>query len=172
MVGGTLHVGQHTDIEQDEGRQDMRNFISDNPWVAWVALGVVLAVTELVSLDLVLLMFALGALAAAIAAALGAPLWAAILILGVVSLGLLFFVRPPIVARLHSGPTLATGHHGLVGRTAVVTETVAERGGRIHLAGELWSARTSSKAENYDPGTEVVVTAIDGATAIVTTKES
>ncbi|WP_290514290.1 NfeD family protein [Aeromicrobium sp.] len=146
--------------------------MSDHMWVTWVGLGVVLAVTEMVSLDLVLLMFALGALAAAVASVLGAPLWVSVLVLGVVSVGLLYFVRPPMVARLHSGPTLTSGHNVLIGRVGVVVEPVAEFGGRIQLAGELWSARTMSKTEHFEPGTEVLVSAIDGATAVVTTKES
>lgn len=150
----------------------MMDFISDNPWVAWVAIGVILAVAELVSLDLVLLMFALGALAAAIASALGAPLWLALLILGVVSVALLYFVRPPVVARLHAGPTLTSGHDAQVGRTAVVVEPVDDRGGRVHLSGELWSARADAAGLAFDAGTEVLVTRIDGATAVVTTKES
>ena len=47
----------------------MIEWMTDNAWVTWVGIAVLLAVAELLSLDLVLLMFALGALAAAVAAA-------------------------------------------------------------------------------------------------------
>lgn len=151
---------------------DLSDMINENPWIVWVAIGVVLAVAELISLDLVLLMFALGALAAAVASALGAPLWGAILVVGLVSIALLFFVRPPMVRRLHNGPTLMSGHQALVGRVGIVVEPVAEFGGRIQLSGELWSARSATKAEHFEPGTEVLITAIDGATAVVTMKET
>jgi membrane protein implicated in regulation of membrane protease activity len=53
----------------------------------------------------------------------------------------------------------------------VVLEPVGPFGGRITLASEVWSARTEGDAE-VAPGAEVVVTRIDGATAVITPKES
>lgn len=147
----------------------MIEWLSEHAWVAWIGIAVVLAVVELMSLDLVLLMFALGALAAAVAAGFGAPVWVAMAVFVLVSMPLLFLVRPPMVARLHAGPTLTSGHDVLVGRLAVVAEPVDARNGRVRLAGELWSARAESHDAVFDTGTEVVVTRIDGATAIVTT---
>ena len=150
----------------------MTDWMSDHAWITWIGLAVVLALVELVSLDLVLLMFAIGALAAAVAAALGAPFWVAVLVFAAVSLALLFFVRPSVVARLHAGPTLTSGHDALVGRTGVVTEPVTARGGRIKLNGEIWSARAAPETAAFEIDTEVLVTKIDGATAVVTNKES
>jgi membrane protein implicated in regulation of membrane protease activity len=149
----------------------MIDWLVDHAWVTWVGIAVVLAVVELMSLDLVLLMFALGALGAAVAAGLGGPVWVALLVFAVVSTALLFLVRPPLVERLHAGPTLQTGHQNLVGRDAVVIEPVDSRSGRVKLASEVWSARTNGD-ESYDTGAEVHVIRIDGATAVVTGKES
>ena len=84
----------------------MIDWLADHAWVTWVGIAVVLAVVELMSLDLVLLMFALGALGAAVVAGLGGPVWLALLVFAVVSTALLFLVRPPLVERLHAGPTL------------------------------------------------------------------
>ncbi|GAA3533760.1 NfeD family protein [Aeromicrobium panaciterrae] len=150
----------------------MIDWIRDHAAAAWIGVAVILAIVEMMSLDLVLLMFALGALAAAVTAGLGAPVWVAIVVFAGVALGLLFFVRPPMVAKLHAGPTLATGHEALVGRSAVVSEPVDKHGGRVKLSGEVWSARAESDDESFETGTEVRVTRIDGATAVVTTKES
>ncbi|MCW2831859.1 MAG: NfeD family protein [Aeromicrobium sp.] len=151
----------------------MIDWIQEHAWATWLGLAVILALVELMSLDLVLLMFAVGAVAAAVAAGLGAPVWVAVAIFAVVSLLLLFLVRPSVVQKLHAGPTLQTGHSALVGATGVVVEPVDQRHGRIQLAGELWSARSNLPREVYDTGTEVLVTQIDGATAVVTTpKES
>jgi len=150
----------------------MMGWMQEHAWATWVGIAVLLAVVEMMSLDLVLLMFALGALAAAVAAGLGAPFWAAILVFALVALALLSLVRPPMVARLHAGPTLTSGHDALIGRSAVVSEPVDSRGGRIQLAGEVWSARAASDTAVFDTGAEVLVTRIDGATAVVTTKES
>ena len=149
----------------------MIDWLVDHAWVTWVGIAVVLAVVELMSLDLVLLMFALGALGAAVAAGLGGPVWLALLVFAVVSTALLFLVRPPLVERLHAGPTLQTGHQNLVGRDALVIEPVDSRSGRVKLASEVWSARTDG-GESFDTGAEVHVIRIDGATAVVTGKES
>ncbi len=150
----------------------MTDWMSEHAWATWLGFAVILALIELMSLDLVLLMFALGALAAAVVAGFGAPLWAAILVFAAVSLALLFFVRPSVVARLHAGPTLTSGHDALIGRSGIVTEPVDAGGGRIKLSGEVWSARAVSESAVFDIGTEVLVTKIDGATAVVTNKES
>lgn len=150
----------------------MIDWIQDHPAATWLGLAVVLAAVEVFSLDLVLLMFALGAVAASIATGFGAPLWLAILVFTVAAVALLYFVRPPIVQRLHAGPTLTTGHAALVGRSGVVLEPVDKRNGRVQLAGEVWSARSAEDDQTFDTGTEVLVTRIDGATAVVTIKES
>ena len=149
----------------------MIDWLAEHAWVGWLGFAVALSVVELMSLDLVLLMFALGALGAAVVAGLGGPLWLAILAFVVVSLVLLFLVRPPLVERLHAGPTVKTGHANLVGRDAIVLEPVDKVGGRLRLAGELWSARADGN-ETYATGAEVRVVRIDGATAVVTAKES
>lgn len=146
----------------------MIDWIRDHPWASWLGLAVVLAVVEMLSLDLVLLMFAVGALAAATAAGLGAAVWITVPLFAIVSLLLLFLVRPSVVAKLHAGPTLQTGHVNLIGTVAVVVEPVDWQGGRVHLRGELWSARTIGDGLTIDTGSEVRVTQIDGATAVVT----
>jgi membrane protein implicated in regulation of membrane protease activity len=149
----------------------MIDWLSEHAWVTWVGIAVVLAVVELMSLDLVLLMFAIGALGAAVVAGLDGPIWLALLVFAAVSTALLFLVRPPLVERLHAGPTLPTGHQGLVGRDALVIEPVDSRSGRVKLASEVWSARTDGD-EAFDTGAEVRVIRIDGATAVVSGKEA
>lgn len=147
----------------------MIDWIQEHAWAAWLGSAVILAVVEMLSLDLVLLMFAIGAVAAAIVAAFGGPAWLAIAVFAVVTVLLLLVVRPSMVAKLHAGPTLETGHTNLIGRTAVVLEPVTSMSGRIQLGGELWSARAQDSADVFEPGANVVVTQIDGATAVVTT---
>ena len=145
----------------------MTDWIAEHAALTWLAIAVLLAVVELLSMDFVLLMFALGALAAAGATLLGAPLWLAIAVFAVVSVALLFLLRPALLHRLHSGPTLATGFSNLVGRNALVLQSVDSRTGRVQIGSDEWSARTSD-AETIDVGMEARVVAIDGATAVVT----
>lgn len=149
---------------------DLGSWISDHAWAAWIGAAVILSIVELLSLDLVLLMFAIAALLAAVVSALGVPVWIAVPVFALASIGLLGFARPSIVARLHDGPTLRSGHQALIGRTAVVVEPVTWQGGRVELASEIWSARTPSQDISFEAGTDVLVAQIDGATAIVTRK--
>ncbi|MFT4188008.1 MAG: NfeD family protein [Aeromicrobium sp.] len=148
----------------------MLDWIKDNLWLTWVGIASLLAVAELMSLDLVLLMFAVAALAAA-GTATFAPDWVTLIVFGVVSLLLLAFIRPRFTRKLHAGPTLTVGHHNLVGRTAIVDEPVSEFSGRVTIDGELWTARAAS-GEHFDAGTHLQVVSIDGATAYVAGKES
>ena len=141
-------------------------FLSDNQWVLWLALSVGLAAAELVSLDLILLMLAVGALGGAVAAAVHAPEILQVLVALAISLGMLTLVRPSVVRRLHRGPELTTGHAALVGKQAVVLETVDARSGRIKLRGQIWSARSFDESV-IAPGSTVDVYEIDGATAVV-----
>jgi membrane protein implicated in regulation of membrane protease activity len=145
----------------------MTDWIASHAALAWLAASVVLAVVELLSMDFVLLMFGLGALAAASATVLGAPLWLAVAVFAVVSIALLFLLRPALLQRLHSGPTLATGFSSLVGKSALVLQSVDSRDGRVRIGSEEWSARTPDD-QPIDAGVEARVVAIDGATAVVT----
>jgi membrane protein implicated in regulation of membrane protease activity len=145
----------------------MAGWIAGHAALTWLAVAVVLAVVELVSLDFVLLMFGLAALAASVVTFFGAPLWLAVGVFALVAIWLLFLLRPAILHRLHSGPTLATGFSNLVGRDALVLQSVGPRGGRVQIGSEEWTARTNGD-ESIEPGVEARVIAIDGATAVVT----
>jgi membrane protein implicated in regulation of membrane protease activity len=144
----------------------MRAFLDDNQWVLWLALSVGLAAAELLSLDLILLMLAVGALGGAVVAAVHGTVVLQVLVALAISLGMLTFVRPNVVRRLHRGPELTTGHAALVGKQAIVLETVDARTGRIKLRGQIWSARSVDESV-IAPGSTVDVYEIDGATAVV-----
>ena len=143
------------------------DWLADHAWAGWLALAALLAVGEVLSLDLVLLMLAAGALGGAATAALGAGVALQIVVGLVVSVAMLALVRPNVVRRLHGGAELTTGHAALVGRRAVVVEPVDATSGRVRLAGELWSARAYDDSATIPPGATVDVFEIDGATALV-----
>jgi membrane protein implicated in regulation of membrane protease activity len=136
-------------------------------WVWWLVgaagLGIPLVVTAMPEFG----MLAVGAVAAAVIAGLGFGAVAQVLAFVVVSVALIAVVRP--IAARHSAqrPQLATGVDALKGKQAVVLERVDGAGGRIKLAGEVWSARSLDAGSAYDVGQEVDVVEIEGATAIV-----
>ena len=46
-------------------------------------------------------------------------------------------------------------------------ERVDGRNGRVKVGGEIWSARVSRAGTEFQAGTDLVVVAIEGATAVV-----
>lgn len=136
-------------------------------WIWWVIAAVVLVVAEMLTLTLILVMLAVGAVAAAVADAVGVDTLGQVLIFGVVSLGMLVAVRPVARRHLYPAPATRTGADALVGRKALVLERVDAHDGRVKLAGEVWSARTYDSESVIEPGQTVDVVKIDGATALV-----
>jgi membrane protein implicated in regulation of membrane protease activity len=136
-------------------------------WQSWLSLAVVLGGLELFSLDLVLLMLAAGALVGMVAAVLGAPGGLQVLAALAASVAALALVRPSVVKRLHAGPTLVLGHEALVGKQGLVIERVSADGGRVRIAGEVWTARPYDEDSVIEPGARVDVFQIKGATALV-----
>ncbi|WP_327693947.1 NfeD family protein [Streptomyces sp. NBC_00459] len=136
-------------------------------WVWWlvgaVALGIPLVVTAMPEFG----MLAVGALAAAGAAGLGGGVVVQVLVFAVVSTALIAVVRPIATRHRADRPQLLSGIDALKGKQAVVLERVDGSGGRIKLAGEVWSARSLDTQLAYEVGQEVDVVEIEGATAIV-----
>lgn len=144
------------------------DWLADNLWAGWLTLAIALGAAELASLDLVLLMLAVGAIVGAVSAGVGLPFVLQILLAGGASVAMLALVRPNVVKRLHSGPELQLGHGKLVGRQAMVTEDVTSLSpGRVKLAGEIWSAEPYDESLTIKAGETVEVLAMKGATVYV-----
>ncbi len=137
-------------------------------WLVWVGVALALGAIEAATVDFVFLMLAGGALGGAGAAAFGAPFPLQAVVAVVVAGGLLGLVRPWAKRRftIRSGDA-KMGTAGYIGRSGFVLETITSSSGRVKLGGETWSARTAD-GEETQPGDEVRVLAIDGATAVVT----
>jgi len=137
-------------------------------WALWFGVALLLAVLEIISLDLVLIMFAGGAVAAAGLSLLGFDLWVQVLGFSVTAALLMWSLRPWLLRHLRDRvPLVETNVAAQVGRVAYVVTEVTERAGRVKLSGEVWTARTEND-EVLDLGQEAQVVRIAGATAIVT----
>ncbi|MFD5321680.1 NfeD family protein [Streptomyces sp. NPDC127098] len=136
-------------------------------WVWWLIAAGGFAIALVLTTMPELGMLAAGAVAAAVAGGLTDSLVVQVVVFAVVSTALIVAVQP-IARRSRTGPpALSTGVDALMGRTAIVLERVDGHGGRIKLAGEEWSARSLSEDDTYEPGSQVSVVEIDGATAVV-----
>ena len=133
----------------------------------WLAALVIFAVAEAVTVNLISIWFAGGALAALIAAGLSAPLWLQIVLFLVVSGVLLALVAPWArkASRVNSVATNADRH---IGRQALVTEEInnLQESGAIRLDGVIWTARSES-GEVIPEGSTITVKRIAGAKAYV-----
>jgi len=135
-------------------------------WWMWFLAALVFGIIEVLTITFVFLMFAIAAIAAGLVAIFGGGTLAQIAVFVVVSILLIFALRPMMKGRIQrSGEDVRTNADALIGKTGYVTQLVGDRDGRIQFSGGEWSARSS---EGLIPvGTEVTVVAIDGATAVV-----
>lgn len=147
----------------------MPEWLQGNEWAAWLALALILGVVEAATVDLVFLMLAGGALAAAVAALVGAGFVGQVLIGAVVAVALLGVVRP--VAKRHlevRGDAPAIGTARYVGKVGTAVEQIDENRGLLKLEGDTWTARIAPGDTPVGADTQARVTAVDGATLVVT----
>jgi membrane protein implicated in regulation of membrane protease activity len=138
-------------------------------WVIWILVAVAFGVGEVLTTTFVLAPFSVGALVAALVAAIGGGAvgsWATFII---VSLLMLWVVRPIARSHMRTPAQLRTGTAALIGRRAIVLERIAndEGVGCVRIDGEVWTARAYDDESIIDAGTPVQVIEIRGATALV-----
>jgi membrane protein implicated in regulation of membrane protease activity len=138
--------------------------------IIWLVLGVVLAIAEIFSLAFVMIMVAAGAFAAAAVAALGAPVLVQGAVFVAVTAATLVGVRPLLRRYQQAGNELDAAPMGvaaLEGADAVVLEHTDEHQGLIKVSGEEWTARAFDATQTFEPGEQVQIIKIKGATALV-----
>ena len=137
-------------------------------WEAWLGLAIVLGVAEMFSLDLILIMLAVGAVAGMLTGLVGGAFILQVLVAAGASVAMLALVRPSIVKHLHTGPELSLGHGKLVGTQGIVlTDITGLATGRIKIGGEEWTALPYDETLTITAGETVEVFEIRGATAYV-----
>jgi membrane protein implicated in regulation of membrane protease activity len=140
--------------------------------VFWAVLAALAFVGELLTVSFFLLFFSLGAVVGLIAAVLGFGI--TVQAVGFVAASALSMVilRPAFLNRLalRAGEGY-TGHRGITGESAVVTEEIEAGGkGMVRVGtGEFWTARSLHPGEKIERGTRVRVLDTDGLTALVDT---
>jgi membrane protein implicated in regulation of membrane protease activity len=138
--------------------------------VLWLVLAIALAIGEAFTVTFFIIMFSVGALAAAGVAALGAPFLLQVIVFCIASALSIGALRPIIVK--HAKSALETGDtpfgiEAMEGTHGTVLEEVNGEHGMIKLGGEHWQARSFDGNEIYLPGERVRVVKVDGAIAIV-----
>lgn len=155
----------------------MDDFIASYGWIVWLVFILLFLTIEIVTLELTFLMIAVGSIGGLIAGLLGAEWWLQLVIAAVLAVLLLVLIRPPLLRILKHGADPARSNvDALLGTDGtVVTSVGGEFGqGQVKLAnGETWTARLSPVTEQrvVAAGERVLVTSIDGATAIIVPAE-
>ena len=136
------------------------------PFWIWFAVAGLLLVAEMMTANLLFASLALAALAAGVTNAAGGSETLQGVAFGIFAILSLIALRPVALRHLKKQTTNgSTNIDALIGARAIATTTVNGNEGQVKLSGEIWSARTDS--EVIASGENVVVIAIDGATARV-----
>lgn len=133
----------------------------------WLVLLILFLMAEGATVALVSLWFAAGALAAIIAALLGASVCLQLALFLVVSVALLAMLRP--VLKKYVNPKIQrTNVDALVGQECTVIEAIDNLAatGRVKMGGMTWSARSIGE-ENIPAGTVVKIEAVQGVKLLV-----
>ncbi len=138
------------------------------PSICWLIALVALAVLEGVTVTLVSLWFALGALAALITSFFVDNIWAQFAVFLVVSLATLLVIRP-LTRRYVTPSQVATNADRAVGAEGIVIQAIDNRKaqGQVTVSGAVWTARSESE-EVIPQGAQVRVLRIEGVKLIVT----
>ena len=158
----------------------MVEFFTQYSWIIWVVLILLFVIVEVATVEFTFLMLVIGSIAGLLTGLFGGPFWLAVIVAAIVSVLLLFTVRPPLLRALKRGgdPT-PSNIEALLGLRGTVVVPLLDRVdgpalGQVKLTnGETWTARLlAPTGENtIDTGATVVVTAIEGSTAVVVPAE-
>ncbi len=147
--------------------------MTSNPalWV-WVIIIAACIFAEIATLGLTTIWFAGGAGVALGVCIAGGGIWLQIILFIVVSVVLMFLIRPLAKKRFNTKRT-ATNVDSVIGQTGIVIDEINNlmSQGLVKIGGQEWTARSMDSNETIGPGEEVVVERIEGVKVIVRKKE-
>jgi len=134
----------------------------------WLIIFVACIIVEIATMGLATIWFAGGSLVAAVAAAVGAPVWLQVILFFAVSLVLLYFTRP-IAVKYFNKDRVKTNVESLIGRQAIVISDISNLHGtgQVTVGGQEWSARSVNENQEIKVGAVVVIRAISGVKLMV-----
>lgn len=135
--------------------------------VLWLIAMIVLLIIEAVVPGLISIWFALGALAALVAALFHAPFWLQVVWFLVVSILTLLLTRP-FVKKYVNNRVTPTNADMVIGKEAVVTEAIdnLQEKGAVRLDGKIWTARMADENAGAGVGETVRILRIEGVKLI------
>ena len=134
----------------------------------WLVIMILFLVIEAVTVNLVTVWFAGGALAAALASYFHASVISQLVLFVGVSIILLMITRP-LAAKFMKSSRTKTNVDSLLGKSAIVTEEInnLEQTGKVKINDVDWLARTASDEDSIPEGTVVEIKEVRGVKLIV-----
>jgi membrane protein implicated in regulation of membrane protease activity len=133
---------------------------TEAPALAWLALAIVAAIVEVSIPHFGVMFVSIGAVAAAIAAAVGFGLAAQLIVFAAALVLSLMLLRERLLKQM-GGRGVPSRTDSLIGREGIVTHDVDSTvgAGRVNVGGEDWAARAATPLA---AGTRIRVVAADG----------
>ncbi len=136
--------------------------------ISWFYIFLGFLLIELMTINLVTIWFAAGALIASFVAYYGQPYYIQMMVFLAVSVALLIPLKP-WAQKTFNASRAKTNLDALVGKTAVVEQMIdtANELGKVKLDGMEWSAKTDNLEEIIPAGELVKVVKVEGVKLIV-----
>lgn len=131
----------------------------------WIGLFVAALIVEGLTMQLVSIWFAVGALGALVAAFIGGSLVVQASIFVILSL-VLFLATRPLVQKISRSPTVHTNADSVIGMEGIVRERIDTLSGtgRVYVNGLSWAAKADTIIEK---GEKIIVLSMEGVTLTV-----
>ena len=127
----------------------MIEYLTQHLWQIWAVVAVVCLILELTAGDFFIICFSIGAVFAAITAAVGGGIYLQLIMFAIFTLISLFWVRPFAQRYLHKNEdSRVSNADALLGRHGRVVDAVKADGfGRVQIDGDIWKAVTNETAD-------------------------
>lgn len=143
------------------------DLLLSNMPVFWLVAAIIFGVIEALTMGLLTIWFAGGALIALLSSLLHVPIGLQVIIFIVASIALLVLTRRIFVDKLKTGK-VKTNVDALIGKTAIVTSDLRPlEVGRVTVSGQEWSAVLEDEDKTCISGTKVTIQSIEGVKLIV-----
>ena len=135
---------------------------------AWLIFFIILVIIELITVNLVTIWFAFGALVTSLVSLYTTDTVILLAVFTLVSL-LLLLITKPVVKKLKVKKVVATNLDQVIGKTGVVTEPIAkDKIGEVKVLGKRWSAYSDREISKDK---KVKILSISGVKLMVEEKE-
>lgn len=134
-------------------------------WQIWLIASGIFFICEIITVGFLVFWLGIGALIAMLVSFFTSNIIVQMSVF-VISSGLLIFATRPLVNKISRKDVIPTNVYSLIGKKAIVTESIdcTTGKGQIKFEGEVWSAKSKEQI-NIPAGSEVEIVSIEGVKA-------